>query len=85
MKITTHQFLQEDVCLRFKLVLGLKTICPKGRIAYSALLPDRQSVSGVQFLELTSWDHTALRDYLGSLEAWPKSQSALSKAKKASA
>ena len=85
MKIRTHQFLPEDICLRFKLVLGLNLIWPKGRIVYSALLPDRQTVSGVHFLELTSWDHAALGDYLASLEAWPKSQSALSKADKASA
>jgi len=78
MKIKTHQFLPEGMCLRFRLVLGLNVIWPEGRIAYHALLLDRQTVSSVQFLELSQRDSAALPDCLAALEACPESRGVIS-------
>jgi len=72
MKIRTHQFLSEDERLHFKLVLGRNSIWLKGRIAHSLYLPDRQSVSGIQFIEVSQGDRVLLENYLSTLNQWLK-------------
>jgi len=68
MKIKTNDHLPEGEHLDFKLVLGTSSIWVKGRIAYSGFLKDKQSVSGVQFIELSSQADIILRDYLANSE-----------------
>lgn len=72
MKINTCFFLPEEENLNFKLVLGTNSTWLKGRIAYSRFDSDNQSVSGIQFIELSRQDHILLRDYLATLEESPK-------------
>ena len=64
MKIKTNHGLPEGEHLDFKLVLGGSSIWVKGRIAYSGLLADKQGVSGIQFIEISSQADTVLRNYL---------------------
>lgn len=68
MKIKTNYHLPEGEHLDFKLVLGDRSIWVKGRIAYSGFFTDKQSVSGVQFVELSSQADTILRDYIANSE-----------------
>jgi hypothetical protein len=68
MKIKTHhQYLPENECMDFTLVLGHKSIWPKGRIAYSRLLPDNQCVSGIEFMALSPDDYALLQRCLATL------------------
>lgn len=67
MKIKTHQHLSENQLLNFKLVLGQNSVRLRGRIVYSQFLPDKQSVSGIEFIGISDRDRTALADYLGTL------------------
>ena len=64
MKIKTNQDLPEGEHLDFKLVLGDSSIWVKGRIAYSGFLADKQSVSGIQFIDISSQADIVLRNYL---------------------
>lgn len=82
MKIKTHQHLCEDERLIFKLVLGRDSIQLKGRIVYSLLLPDKQSVSGVQFLDVSEANRSLLEDCLTNLNAWMKQKGMPLKSKK---
>jgi len=72
MKIKTHYHLPEDELLVFTLVLGDTSIGLKGRTIYSHALPGRQKVSGIEFMDLSAQDRNILRDYLITLEPWPK-------------
>jgi hypothetical protein len=72
MKINSHLHLPKDECLDFKLVLGADSIRPKGRVAYSAFLPNNQNISGIQFIEISAKDHMALQKCLVSLQGWPR-------------
>jgi hypothetical protein len=72
MKLSTYSSLPQDERLSFKLVLGVDSIGPRGRIAYSRFLSDNETFSGVQFIELSSGDLMLLDQYLASLEEWPK-------------
>jgi hypothetical protein len=78
MKIKTYDCLPKDEDLKFKLVLGPKSIWLKGRIAYSRVLPDKQSVLGIQFMNLSEEAYTSLQESLAVLEEWPKRRSMLS-------
>jgi len=78
MKIRTHHYLPEGEHLDFRLVLGSESIWLRGRIVYSRILSDQESVSGVEFVELSGQDHAALQDYLSTLEELPKSRDMLS-------
>jgi hypothetical protein len=72
MKINSHFYLPEGERLGFKLVLGVDSIQPKGRVAYSGFLPNSESISGIQFIEISAKDHMALQKYLVSLQGWPR-------------
>lgn len=65
MKIKTHLHLPVDECLDFKLILEEHPIRPTGRIAYSGVLADQQTVSGVQFMTLSDSDASSLQHVLG--------------------
>lgn len=82
MRIKTHDFLPEGEQLNFKLVLGNDVVWLKGTVAYSGFLPDKQSVSGIQFTELSARDHSLLQNYLATLKDLPKPQGMLSAAKR---
>lgn len=82
MKIKTHHYLPEGDDMNFKLVLGNSSIRVKGKIVYSGILPDEESVSDIQFLEVSAGDYTLLQDYLGKLEKWPKPRGMLSSGEK---
>jgi len=53
-----------------RLVLGQSSILLKGRIVYSQFVPDEQSVSGIQFVEVTDRDQNFLQEYLTRLDQW---------------
>ena len=72
MRIDSHFHLPKDECLGFKLVLGADSIRPKGRVAYSGFLPNKQSISGIQFIEISMEDHMLLHEYLVSLQNRPR-------------
>jgi len=84
MKIRTHHAIPKNEQLNFNLVLGENSIRLKGRIAYSRTLPDKESVSGVQFTTLSAEDSTLLQKYLATVEAWLRPPEMLSAKKKAS-
>jgi hypothetical protein len=72
MKIKTHYHLPEGELFDFTLELGEASIGLKGRTVYSHALPNNQKVSGIEFMHLSEQDRTILRDYLITLEPWPK-------------
>ena len=72
MKIKTHGDLPEGELLDFTVVSGDTSIAFKGRTVYNDLLPNKQTVSGIQFLELSELDQNMLHNYPASLEQWPK-------------
>ncbi len=72
MRIKTPYHLPEGELLDFTFVLGEASIRLKGRTIYSHALPGRQKVSGIEFMHLSEQDRTILRDYLITLEPWPK-------------
>lgn len=82
MRIKTHHYLPEGEHLDFKLVLGSDFVWLKGRIIYSGVLPDKQTVSGIQFTELSRGDHTLLKGYLATLEPLPKPRGIVSAGEK---
>jgi len=47
MKVNTHSCLPEEEHLNLKLILGADSIWPRGRIAYSRFLADKETFSGV--------------------------------------
>jgi hypothetical protein len=71
MKIKTHHSLPEDERLSFKLIVGDNSIWLRGRIAYSGMLPGKQRVSGIQFIDLSTEDYALLQRYLTTMEEWP--------------
>jgi hypothetical protein len=78
MKIKTPHCLPEGDHLSFRLVLESDAIWLKGRIVYSRFLPDKQGVSGVQFIDLSADAHSLLQGYLSTVEAWPKARGMIS-------
>jgi len=70
MKIKTHEHLSEGRHMNCRLVLGQSSILLKGRIVYSQFVPDEQSVSGIQFVEVTDRDQNFLQEYLTRLDQW---------------
>jgi CheY-like chemotaxis protein len=72
MKIKTHLHLPIDECLDFKLILGKDPIWPSGRIAYSGVLANQESASGVQFMNLSDCDASRLQHVLGTLVEEPR-------------
>lgn len=72
MKIKTHYHLSPGELLDFTLVLGDASIGLKGRTVYSHALPNKQKASGIEFIDLSEQDWRMLRDYLITLERWPK-------------
>jgi hypothetical protein len=74
MKIKTCHPLSQDEELGFKLVLNRNPISLKGRIVYSQFLPDKQGVSGIEFIEISDRDRTALKNYLDSIDQWLKKE-----------
>jgi hypothetical protein len=72
MKVKTHTCIPEGERLEFKLLLGVDSICSEGRVAYSRLLANSESVSGVAFTGLSERDHDLLRDCVETLEKWPE-------------
>ena len=74
MKIDTPDCLPRDEYLNFKLLLGPNSIWLKGRIAYSGVHSGNRSLSGVQFVELSSEAYVSLQKCLAFQEEWPKSR-----------
>ena len=72
MKIKTHCHLSPGELLDFTLVLGDASIGLKGRTVYSHALPNRQTASGIEFVNLSEQDRNILHDYLITLQRWPK-------------
>jgi hypothetical protein len=72
MRIDGHFHLPKNERLGFKLVLGVDSIRPNGRVAYSAFLPNNQNISGIEFIEISAKDHMLLHEYLVSLQNWPR-------------
>ena len=68
MKIKTHYRLSKNERLRFKMILGTKSISPKGTVLYSRTLPDKNRLSGIQFLGLSRRDSALLRAYLAAIK-----------------
>ena len=68
MKIKTHYKLPKNERLKFKMILGTKSISPEGRVVYSTTLPDKERVSGIQFLGLSRRDSVLLRAYLTAVK-----------------
>ena len=68
MKIKTHYKLPKNERLKFKMILGTKSISPEGRVVYSRTLPDKERVSGIQFLGLSRRDSALLRAYLTAVK-----------------
>ncbi len=68
MKIKTHYKLPKNERLKFKMILGTKSISPEGRVVYSRTLPDKERVSGIQFLGLSRRDSALLRVYLTAVK-----------------
>jgi hypothetical protein len=68
MKIKTHRKLPKNERLKFRLVLGNNSIPLEGRIVYSRILPEKQSISGVQFLRHSAQESVLLTRYLCNLE-----------------
>jgi hypothetical protein len=68
MKIKTHYKLPKNERLKFKMILGTKSISPEGRVVYSRTLPDKERVSGIQFLGLSRRDSALLRAYLAAMK-----------------
>ena len=68
MKIKTHFKLPKNERLKFKMILGTKSISPEGRIVYSRTLPNKNRVSGIQFLGLSRRDSALLRAYLAAVK-----------------
>jgi len=72
MKIKTHYTLPENEHLSIKVVLGDNVIWSKGKVVYSKSAPDKQAVSGIQFIELSPQDSALLQGYLSTLGRSPK-------------
>jgi hypothetical protein len=68
MKIKTHTYLPEDEHLDFTLLLDRGSVSLKGRVVYSQFLPDTNSVSGIQFVEMSISDQASLQEYLDNLD-----------------
>jgi len=68
MKIKTHYRLPKNERLKIKMILGTKSISPEGRVVYNRILPDKDRVSGIQFLELPRRDSALLRAYLTAVK-----------------
>jgi c-di-GMP-binding flagellar brake protein YcgR len=68
MKIKTHYKLPEDEGMNFKIVLGDNFISPEGTVVYSRTLPDKNRVSGIQFLGLSRQDSALLRANLAAMK-----------------
>jgi hypothetical protein len=60
MRIETHHDLPIGGDLGFKLVLEAGFMWVRGKIVHSGTLPQKQSVSGVQFIDLSPGDHARL-------------------------
>jgi hypothetical protein len=68
MKIKTRYRLPQNERLKFKMILGTKSISPEGRVVYNRTLPDENRVSGIQFLGLSRRDSALLRAYLTAVK-----------------
>jgi hypothetical protein len=68
MKIKTHYKLPKNERLKFKMILGTKSISPEGRVVYNRTLPHNNRVSGIQFLGLSRRDSALLRAYLTAVK-----------------
>jgi len=68
MKIKTHCRLPKNERLKIKMILGTKSISPEGRVVYNRTLPDKDRVSGIQFLGLPRRDSALLRAYLTAVK-----------------
>jgi len=68
MKIKTHHALPKNERLKFKMVLGNNSIFLEGRVVYSESFSDEQSVSGIQFIELSTENSALLQKYLISTD-----------------
>jgi len=64
MKIKTHYTLPKNERLKFKMVLGNNSIFLEGRVVYSESFSNEQSVSAIQFIELSAENSTLLQKYL---------------------
>ncbi|MBW2056051.1 MAG: PilZ domain-containing protein [Deltaproteobacteria bacterium] len=67
MKIRTPYHIPECRNLGFRLVLAGQSIRLRGKVVYSRLLSDHETVSGVQFLGLSRKAEAALRRELSGL------------------
>lgn len=77
MKIKTHYNIPEGENLDLTLVLGNTSIDLKGRTVYSHVLPGKQKVSGIEFVDLSERDRNTLRNHLAALGQWPKKRGML--------
>jgi hypothetical protein len=68
MKIKTNYSLPKNERLKFKMILGTKSISPEGMVVYNRTLPDKNRVSGIQFLGLSRRDSALLRAYLNAVK-----------------
>jgi len=68
MKIKTHHTLPKNERLKFKMFLGNNSIFLEGRVVYSESFSDEQSVSGIQFIELSTENSALLQKYLVSTD-----------------
>lgn len=75
MRIETSEHLSKGASLDIQLVLGRKSICPRGEVVYSHVLSEGRYVSGVEFVESSEKDRRRLRGYLTTLKeqkrGWP--------------
>jgi hypothetical protein len=78
MRIETHYHLPTDEELTFNLILGKTIIGSKGRVVRSELLTRKRTVSDIEFTKLSEQDLATLRNYLATLEKWPKPRGMLS-------
>ncbi len=67
MKIETDDSLSKGEHFDIQLFLGRDSILPKGKVAYSGFLSDSQSVSGIEFMELSSRDYRLLQRCLAAI------------------
>ncbi len=75
MKIETGHYLQKDDLLDIQIILDDKSIWVKGRAVYSHLLSGKQILSGIQFVDVSEQDLSALREQISAL---PKPRDMLS-------
>ncbi|MDI7261604.1 MAG: ATP-binding protein [Thermodesulfobacteriota bacterium] len=77
MKVETRHYLPENEQLDIHMDLWPNSIWTKGRTVYSRLLSESRYVSGLQFIEVPEQDQSSLKDYLATLNVWPKPQGML--------